>query len=128
MSRRIAGSVVESPPTTRETRARFLVGATRVFTLTLCKMSILKTGFGGEMSEPYGSFCPTVSKSSKDATNTATRVSGNRSLLNLYSFSTFYTLDLSISPTFLNYLQALLAITDFHDSTRSVVATRYTSR
>ena len=31
MFRRIAGSVVESPPTTRETRARFLVGATPCF-------------------------------------------------------------------------------------------------
>ena len=87
------------------------------------------------MSEPYGSFCPTVSKSLKDTVNTVTTaVSGDRSLLNLYSFSAFHTLDLSIQlslspmlirlqfslPTFLNYLQALLAITDFHDSTLSL--------
>ena len=71
---------------------------------------------------------PPFQNRQKDMTNTTTPESGDRPLLNLYSFSTFYTLDLSISPTFLNYLQALLAITDFHDSTRSVVATRYTSR
>ena len=95
------------------------------------------------MSEPYGSFCPPF-QNRQNITNTATSESGDRSLLNLYRFSTFYTLGLSTQlslspmlirlqfslPNFLltNYLQALLAITNFHDSTYSVVAARYTGR